>query len=157
MVMAFWLALVLFLAWLFQQQLERRHNPNRSLLLEASSGPVVLQRNAAGHYLAAGRVNGHPVTFLIDTGATDVVVPGRLARQLALKPGATIFSQTANGLSRGWRTRIDQLQLGSIVFGDIRASIMPGYQGRELLLGMSFLKRLKLVQQGDTLTLSPPD
>lgn len=155
MIMAFWLALLLFLAWMFQWQLERRYNPNRSLALDSQQ--VVLKRNAGGHYLAPGQVNGKQALFIVDTGATDVVVPGQLADRFGLRRGAQITSQTANGLTRGWRTEIARLQIGGLDFSGVKAVILPAYRSEELLLGMSLLRQLKLVQSDGTLVLAPPD
>jgi aspartyl protease family protein len=109
-----------------------------------------------GHYVASGTLNGEPVVFLIDTGATNVAVPARLAKALKLKRGAAMRSQTANGAVTTYQTRIDEVRLGSIVMHNVRASINPGMDGNEVLLGMSFLRHLELRQRGRTLTLISP-
>ena len=51
------------------------------------------------------------------------------------------------------RTVLDSVQLGNIALDRVRASINPGMQGNEVLLGMSFLRELELMQRGTTLTL----
>jgi aspartyl protease family protein len=72
---------------------------------------------------------------------------------LRLRPGG--MSQTANGMVETWTTRLDTLDLGGLVAHNVRASVLPNMPGDEILLGMSYLKRLELLQRGDTLTLRP--
>lgn len=67
----------------FNGFIERQQNPNRHLV-EMQAGmatEVVLQRNQAGHYVAPGFINDHEVTFLLDTGATNISVPGGLLKK----------------------------------------------------------------------------
>jgi aspartyl protease family protein len=76
-----------------------------------------------------------------------------LATKLKLAQGSQRISQTANGAVISWQTRLSEVGLGDIRLNDVRASVLPSMQGNEVLLGMSFLKRLELVQKGDQLTL----
>lgn len=113
---------------------------------------VVLQSNRSGHYLAEGEINGRPVVFLVDTGATDVAVSERSARSLGLEFGPRTTVMTAAGSSPAWRTRIDRVSVGSLQLENVRATITPGL-GNEVLLGMSFLRWFNLRQQGDELVI----
>lgn len=150
----FWLATFGLLYLLFGHALDKRDNPNQQLSHTASE--VVLKRNAAGHYVASGLVNGVPVVFMLDTGATNVAVPAHLQQQLGLKRGAEIITSTANGPSKAYLTEITELQLGSLILNNVRASINPGLQDNEILLGMSALKQVEFNQVGNTLTLRLP-
>ena len=156
MMLAAWLLLLAVLALSFSALLERQQNPNRNPRGEVDVQgvrTVVLKRNRAGHYLANGRINGRPTTFLLDTGATDVAVPEHLARRLGLPRGTAFQSRTANGVVTAWRTRLDEVSIATVMLKDVRASILPSMTGNEVLLGMSFLKKLELLQRGDSLTL----
>lgn len=113
---------------------------------------VTLQANRSGHYVAEGEINGQPVVFLLDTGATDVAISDKTARALGLEFGPRITVMTAAGPAVAWRTRLDRVSLGSLALSDVRATITPGL-GREALLGMSFLKYFNLRQEGDRLVL----
>lgn len=157
MSIAAWVAGLGLLTLLFSNLLERERNPNQRVLSRVAGDgvEVVLQRNRYGHYVATGRINGESVEFLVDTGASDVSVPGRLAAQLGLVRGAPLTYQTANGTVTGYRTRIDRLALGELVLRDVPASINPAYRENDVLLGMSVLKRLEFTQRGDTLILRP--
>lgn len=143
---------------LFQGMLGYRDDPNRDLAVNLSGGDeVVLQRNRMGHYVAPGRINGEPVEFLLDTGATTVSIPGRLARELGLRQGRPMRANTAAGQVTSYATRLDSVQLGGITQRDVWATINPSMDLDEVLLGMSFLKRLEMTQRGNTLTLRAPD
>jgi len=151
-----WIAGLVLLAWMFNAQLTRQHNPNQSVAtLRNAEGmrEVQLTRNRQGHYVASGLINGVPVTFLLDTGATDVAVSQRVAKQAGLEQGRAVPVQTANGIVTAYLTRIDRISIGDIELADVRASINPSLGIDEVLLGMAFLKRLELTQKGDTLTL----
>ncbi|HEB59414.1 MAG TPA: TIGR02281 family clan AA aspartic protease [Gammaproteobacteria bacterium] len=156
---AMWILGLGLLTLLFSNILDRQYNPNprvESQLSADGTQEVVLQRNRYGHYVATGAINGQEVTFLLDTGATDVSVPLVLADRLGLKKGPVVFFETANGTASGYRTRIDHIRLGNIELHDIVASINPNVQGDEVLLGMSFLKHLEFTQRGNTLTVRQP-
>ncbi|MET0090263.1 MAG: retropepsin-like aspartic protease [Candidatus Thiodiazotropha sp.] len=159
MVVVAWLLLLGLLTLLFSQWLEQRNNPNRDLQVSldgTGSGSVVLKRNRAGHYLAPGRINGVDVNFLVDTGATFVALSSDLADRAGLKRGVRSQAQTASGVVTSWLTVIGDLQLGSLRMHDVRAAIIPEMPDRQVLLGMSFLKHLRLEQHQDELIISLP-
>lgn len=157
MVILAWVAGLGFLTYFFQQTIEKRFNPNSQLAeqsLAAEAGEVSLRRNAKGHYVASGQINGTPVVFLLDTGATDVAIPEALADRLRLVRQAGGFSQTANGVVPVWSTRLDEVRLGGIRMQSVRASIVPSMDADDaVLLGMSFLKHLDWEQTGGLLTI----
>ena len=150
-----WLAWLLVMGggwWLADGWLKRQENPNQQVA-SRSDGVVVLQRNRQGHYVADGEINGHSVTFLLDTGATNVAFSERLARELALPRGAAIRLETANGTTVGFATRLQSVRLGDIVVREVNAVFSNGMQDDTVLLGMSFLKHLEFTQRGDELIL----
>jgi len=97
----------------------------------------VLKRSRDGHYVFPGTINGRPVSFLLDTGATLVSVPAHLAGTLGLKPGAYQQSVTANGTVATRATRVEALAFGPFDLRDVPASLNPGMAGDQVLLGMS--------------------
>ena len=151
-----WVALMALLTLYFGDVLERQHNPNRELQSMVNADgvrEVKLQRNRMGHYLTPGTINGEEVLFLLDTGATGVAIPADLAERLALPRGRSMISNTANGPTRSYQTRLDEVGIGDIRLSNVEASITPGLRMREVLLGMSFLKYIEFTQRGNTLTL----
>jgi aspartyl protease family protein len=146
----------LFLATRFFGQWEaRQQNPNTVISSEQGEGfiEVKLASNTQGHFVASGQINGQPVDFMLDTGATDVSIPAELAERLKLEKGFGVTLSTANGRTQGYRTRIDRLQLGDIVLRDVRALVVPGLDGKQVLLGMSALNKLEFTQRGGTMLL----
>lgn len=117
-------------------------------------GKVVLTADGSGHFLANGAVNGTAVRFLVDTGATMISLGAADARRLGLdaSKGQQGVSNTANGQAVVWRVKLDTVQVGDItlhnVDGLIHQSDMP-----IALLGMSFLNRMEMVRDGDTMIL----
>jgi len=159
MVFAAWLLMLGLLTLLFNGWLEHQENPNRQLLTtlnEEGDRELVLKRNRAGHYLSPGTINGVPVTFLLDTGASTVAVPLSVAQEAGLQSGLEMESITASGIVPSRLTQIARLDLGPIVMRDVRATIIPSMPGGEVLLGMSFLKHLHLEQQGEVLRITLP-
>ena len=100
-----------------------------------------------------GQINRQPVEFLLDTGATDVVIPEAIARQLNLRVGRPHLASTANGTITVYSTIIDELGIGDIILYNVRASINPAMRPPSVLLGMSALKQIEFIQKGDSLTL----
>ena len=114
---------------------------------------VQLASNRHNHYIVDGTINGHKVTFLLDTGATNVAIPAHLAKKLGLQRGYRHQVMTANGITEAFSTQLNTLTIGDILLRDIRASIYPSITRNEILLGMSALKQIEFTQRGDQLTL----
>jgi aspartyl protease family protein len=155
-VMSFLSAIIVLalLTAFFNRELDQQKNPNQDILTaQTSQGglEIVLQRNRAGHYVLNGEINQQSVVFMLDTGASDVVIPLHLAQQLGLQKQHAVIYQTANGQVRGHRTQISELKLGDIRLQNIRAGINPGMHENIILLGMSALKNLHFSQQGNEL------
>ena len=150
-----WGAALLLATRFFADWEQSRFNPNREpvSVVQGDQIEVHLESNIQGHFVADGLINGQPVTFLLDTGATDVAIPAELAEELDLARGAPVRLQTANGQTTGYRTVLDSLALGDIVLQDVRALIAPGFGGEQVLLGMSALKQLEFTQRAGTLVL----
>lgn len=115
---------------------------------------TVLVADSRGHYVASGSVNGRPMRFLVDTGATMVSLGASDAARLGIdaRKGQAGFSQTANGRARVWKVKLDSVQVGNItvhgVDGLIHESEMP-----VALLGMSFLSRMEIRNEGSNMQL----
>ncbi len=158
MMLLFWMLFLGTGSWWFHGYLESQRNPNAHLV-NAVSGegePVVLERNRSGHFVATGRINGEPVDFLLDTGATYVAVPGELAERLGLAATGSAWFNTANGRVRGELTTLDEVSLGGFSASQVRGSISPGLDGDTALLGMSFLNRFDIEIRDSRMILLPP-
>lgn len=143
--------------WAFDGYLERRNNPNRDLRTGSQVAErVVLEAGPGGHYAVPGEINGRPVKFLVDTGASHVAVPAALADDLGLERGHRIQVATAAGQTSAYHTRIDRIALGGIELRNVRGSINPSMDADFVLLGMTFLRHLDFRQEGGRLVLEPP-
>lgn len=143
---------------LFQYELDSHFNPNRTpkVISENGQDTVILKRNRYGHYVANGKINGHDVVFLVDTGATTVAMPDELAEQLGLQQGKSYISSTAAGNVISFRTMLDSVTLGSITVNQVRGAIIPDMDRETILLGMSFLNNLEITQRDGLMTLKVP-
>lgn len=125
---------------------------------ESRDGEMVYRRSADGHFYIDATVNGQPVRFLVDTGASDIVLSPADAERAGYDRSNLSFNQryqTANGIGWGASVRLDSIQAGSIRFYDIRASVNDAPMS-ESLLGMRFLDRLSGFEiSGDSLILRP--
>ena len=154
-----WLAWIIAIALLmlfFQDELDNQYNPNSQpqvSLNNSGQAEVVLLQNRQGHYVTQGYINEAAVTFLLDTGATQVSIPAHIAEKLQLKSFGSYLVQTANGTVTVYRTEIDQLSIGNIFLYNVAAHINPAMKSDDILLGMSALKKIEFSQTGKQLTL----
>lgn len=140
----------------FDDFLKHQNNPNQNpASFETSDGrrEVVLEQNRQGHYVASGTINGLSVTFLLDTGATDVAIPATIADRAGLSRGSRSQAATANGIINVFSTSLDELSIGNIRLHNVNASITSNMPGETILLGMSALRQVEITQRGQTLTL----
>ena len=156
MLIAMWVLIFIMLALFFSKVLDRQNNPNQSVVSKRISDAqieVILQRNRFGHYVTDGMINGEQVEFMLDTGATGVVVPASLADKLGIKKGQKIRVHTANGTIDAYAVKLHRVSIGDISLSDVKAMINPKERSDVILLGMSFLKHIEFTQRGDTLIL----
>lgn len=118
---------------------------------------VRLRKHPSGHFLARGSVNGAPVTMLVDTGASTVVLKPADAERAGIDISGLSFTSpvnTANGMTFAAPVRLRSLAIGELVVNDVEALVSKPGNLNESLLGMSFLKRLRSYEfSGDFLTL----
>ena len=113
-------------------------------LEQESDLEYVVQPRAGGHYVVEAAVNGAPVTFLVDTGASDIVLTMADAGRLGFHPATLRFTQpfaTANGEVRGAPVVLREIRVGQFSLFNVPASVNEAPL-RVSLLGMSFLQQL---------------
>ncbi len=130
--------------------------PRQSVAEDASS--ITIPRKSDGHFHLTLDVNGTPVDFLVDTGATDIVLSMEDARRIGLDPENLAFlgrARTANGEVRTAFTNLDTMSLGPIVHQNIPASVNGGEMSGSLL-GMRYLSLFERIEiSGDQMILEP--
>lgn len=105
---------------------------------------MAVTQEADGHFYLAGTVNGTPVRFLVDTGASDIALSPADARRLGVDLSALSFTrefETANGVGRGAPFVADSLAVGPVRLTDVAMTINAAPM-RASLLGLSYLRRL---------------
>lgn len=129
-------------------------SPQQSVSVE--QGLIEVPRQADGHFHMTLEVGGTPIEFLVDTGATDVVLSMADARRVGIDTETLIFggrASTANGTVRTARVRLEDVSVGGIDEGTLRASVNEGELDTSLL-GMAYLDRFSRIEiRGDRLLL----
>ena len=106
---------------------------------------LTLSEGQGGHFQVYGTINGTRIAFMIDTGATDIVLDPSDARRLGIDLNSLAFDRpfgSANGIGYGARAVVDNLSVGPIAFSNVEVFVNKADIGTSLL-GMAFLKRLK--------------
>ncbi len=115
---------------------------------------IVLPVGSGGHFMARGAINGRPVNFMVDTGATAVSMGVSDAERLGLdyKSGERGMVTTANGPTPAWRLRLNSVRVADVEVFDVDAIIAPQPMPY-LLLGNSFLNRFQMKRDADQMIL----
>lgn len=143
-----WLS-IFSIAYLF---FDNWHEPKIAVIQDSLAGSeVVIPRSRDGHYYVRGELNGHPVDFMVDTGASIVSVSHDLARAANLPTGKPASFSTAGGEVKGEIVSGQDIKVGSILAKGLSVSV--GIHGRIGLLGQNFLRRVEVIQSGDRMVL----
>lgn len=113
---------------------------------------IALPRARDGHYYLNARVNGAPVSFVVDTGASDIVLSRSDAIRVGLHPDGLNFigqARTANGVVRTAPVRLDRFEVGGVTDRGVRAVVNEG-ELNVSLLGMHYLQRFSNMQISDS-------
>ncbi|MFT4563646.1 MAG: aspartyl protease family protein [Gammaproteobacteria bacterium] len=117
---------------------------------------VQLYPDARGHYFADGLINGNRIRFLVDTGATDVVINGSMAKRMGILydvDGEPTFVSTASGVVAAFRITFDVINIRQLTLKRVAGVVLDGNFPTEALLGQSFLNRLNMRRDGKVLEL----
>ena len=147
-VVAFWLAVMGIL------YLGMNHYLKPKPLIVTMQGDVKIPRSRDGHFYAVGTVNGRPVRFLVDTGASMVTVSEAFATSAGLMGGEPTVFNTANGPLNGRTLRDIPVTVGPVSVSAVRVGVgLVGFQAGDGLLGQSFLSKFRIELSKDELTL----
>ncbi len=107
-----------------------------------------------GMFHSVGTINGRTVRFLLDTGATTVAMNKSQAKQLGVDyrmNGERVVISTASDNVKGYRVRLKTVSLGKIKQRNVEAMVIDGEHPGPILLGMSFLGKLKVEKAGEVM------
>lgn len=158
--LAIWLLVLALLVGGYQYRYELQDSASRMTLGLVPGSPISigsagtgqavrLDRGSGGHFEARAEVDGVPVTFMVDTGATATVLSAEDARRVGIDAGALSFTlpvSTANGVAMTARTTVGTIGIGPIERRRMPVLVAaPGALGQSLL-GMNFLGTLSGVE-----------
>ena len=153
-----WLLFIGILWFGFDRYMAHVTGQRQGKLLYSSDSTLVIQRDASGHYVLPGKINGHDVRFLIDTGATRMSIPAETAAHLQIEPRHAVQVTTANGMATGYTATINEMMLGHFMLVNIDAVLSPGMHANDdILLGMNVLRFFNFSQVDDKLFLRPAE
>lgn len=117
-------------------------------------GRIVLTSDSRGHFISQGRINGKLMQFMVDTGATTLAIGAPQADRMGLvyKTGEPVNMSTANGVTQGWRIRLDTVRVGDVEINSLDAVVVP-MPMPYVLLGNNFLARFQMTRNNDQMVL----
>ncbi|MEN9383900.1 MAG: hypothetical protein RL323_1043 [Pseudomonadota bacterium] len=120
----------------------------------ATDKRIVLTADSGGHFTTPGQINGQRVQFLVDTGATVVVISETEAQRIGLnyRSGPAARVKTANGETQGFQLQITQLRINGHTAYNVPAVVLPA-QLPFVLLGNSYLSRFDMRRENDRMVL----
>lgn len=126
-----------------------------SLAPAKTGDSVTLLADTRGHFITTGVINGVSLRFIVDTGATSVVLSSTDARSAGINYllGTRTQTHTANGVVPVYAVKLDTLRVGDIVVNNVDAIVIEGGKLPMGLLGMSFLNRMEMKRDGQAMTL----
>ena len=134
--------------------------PGSAMTVEESTGGVTevrIRKRLDGHFNATVKVNGKPISMIVDTGASSIVLRPEDAKKAGIDPGSLSYRVpvlTANGRTMAARVRLDKVAIGPLDRDKVDALVTQPGALTQSLLGMSFLSRLRSYEfSGDFLRL----
>ncbi|GMQ55215.1 retropepsin-like aspartic protease family protein [Halopseudomonas aestusnigri] len=117
---------------------------------------VSIPRGEGGHFRVTGSINGQTVSFMVDTGATSVSMSSVQARRLGIDyalSGTPVRAATASSAVDGYQVTLARVKVGDIELSNVQALVLEGRFPLEVLLGMSWLSRVRMDEQDNLLLL----
>ena len=122
--------------------------------LDMARGEIIIPRSRDGHYYVGGSINGRPLIFMVDTGASTVVVSADLAAKIGLTRGVATPFKTAGGTVWGETVSDQTIEAGGIQLKGLRVGVVMQMGQRDYaLLGQNFLRHIDVIQSDDQMVL----
>ncbi|MEE4245979.1 MAG: retropepsin-like aspartic protease [Kangiellaceae bacterium] len=117
---------------------------------------LTLIRQRDNMFRVRGTINGISVNFLVDTGATMIAMNHHTANKIGIAyraEGKVIRTATASGIINAYEVMLDKVRVGDLELPNVRGAVIVGDQPSAVLLGMSFLDKYKVKQDGNRLSI----
>ena len=131
-------------------------NRVRASYAKTEKKKVNIYRDSNGMFKTVGSINGYTVDFLVDTGASVIALNSALAKRLGIQyklKGEQTVVATASGKELAYSVDLDQVKVGEIMLRNIDAVVIEGNDPATPLLGMSYLGRLNINNEGQIMSL----
>lgn len=120
-----------------------------STSLSKPKSAIVRIPSHRGMYKTSGLINGRSVDFLVDTGASIIAMARPTADKLQiryLETGIPMKVSTASEMKNAWQVKFNSVTVGEITLHQVDGTVIDTVHDQEILLGMSFLGRVKFSQ-----------
>jgi len=131
-----------------QMSISRAYQPSPSK--PAVSNMVTIRPDSSGMYNILGSIDGKPVNFLVDTGASMVVMNDAEAKRLGVDyrtNGTETIAETASGIVKTFVVNLKKVRVGGVEVDNVKGGVIEGQYPTEVLLGNSFLNEVSLNQE----------
>lgn len=124
----------------------------------ATGREILIAAGPGGHFVTSGQINGKPVQFMVDTGATTVAMGRGEAERLGIdwKSGQRSLAQTAGGVVASYGVQLTSVRIGDVEVFGVNATILPA-EMPVVLLGNSFLSRFAMRRDANVMKLEKRD
>jgi aspartyl protease family protein len=122
---------------------------------DSGAQSVTLTAGGNGHFVAMGQINGQSVRFLVDTGASFITLGATEAKRMNINylGGQRVSMSTANGVVPAYKIKLDEVRVGNVTLNNVDGVVHPDNSMPVALLGMSFLNRMEMKRDGETMVL----
>ena len=123
---------------------------------EQTDSDIIVYQGIDTMFRTVGSINGYPVNFLLDTGASSIAISSQESKRLGINyklDGKPTWVSTASGVERAFAVTIDRVTISGVTIHSVEGLVIEGSEPTNPLLGMSYLNRFKIINDGNTMRL----
>jgi len=143
-----WLLIFMGLVAIVASWQDIRQSGQTMSFQQSEDGAIIIPKEIDGHFHLTVTINDRPIEFLVDTGASDIVLTRNDAARVGFDPNRLDYwgmANTANGTVRLATIRLETVRLGEFVDKNIRASVNKAPMEKSLL-GMRYLSKFRAIE-----------
>ena len=121
-----------------------------------SESDIIVYQGVDTMFRTTGSINGYPVNFLVDTGASSIAISSQEAKRLGINyklDGKPTWVSTASGVEQASAVIIDRVTISGVTIRSVEGLVIEGSEPNIPLLGMSYLNRFKIINDGNMMRL----
>ena len=143
-----WLLIFMGLVAIVASWQDIRQSGQTTSFQQSQDGAIIIPKEIDGHFHLTLTINDRPIDFLVDTGASDIVLTRKDAARVGFDPNRLDYwgmANTANGTVRLATIRLETVRLGEFIDKNIRASVNKAPMEKSLL-GMRYLSKFSAIE-----------